>query len=388
MTPARSTLPENRQGRRPATGRYALCLLALAGAALSASADNPYWQQYANQPVYVDQVNNGNRQTLKFTGYENNMLQAEISMKNPDGSTSTAEISLPVSENMARTMKFSLKNLKKANSLIDQGNNEGALTLLRPDVYPLVKYNNLPEIFTDLHIPIRTLLDTLVDAGEYGEAEDLVKRVRLGQVGVRYSNSAIRLMNAYLLSSDAEAASRIARMLPFSEGYASNIQPAIEAADNIRGAGLYEEVIPVYRAIQPHAAPGQRKDIDMWLAYSLVLADRMEEATAIIETVEEPDPSQRLFSLYKLLEGSRAYRQEDYSTALDILTRGFVRAETSYSWVPEMLYRIGDCYARAEDPVAARNVWSEITLLYPDSIWHGPASEAIDALPRPETLAE
>lgn len=384
MISTRNTRQTNRQARN----RAACCLLALVGTALSASATNPYWSQYANLPVYVEQVNYGNRQTLKFTGYENDMLQAEISMKNPDGSTSTAEISMPVSENMAGTLDFSLKSLKKANELIDMDNPEGALKLLRPDVYPLVKYNNLPEIFTDLHIPIRTLLDTLVDAGEYAEAEDLFNRIQLGQVGLRYSKSAIRLMNAYLLASEPEAASRIARMLPFSKDYGSNIPPAIQACDNIRGAGFYDEVIPVYRAILPNAGPAQKKSINLWLAYSLVLADRIEEATSIIETLQEPSPSDRLFSLYKLLEGSRAYRQEDYSTALDTLTRGFVRAETSYSWVPEMLYRIGDCYARAGEPVAARNVWSEITLLYPDSIWNGAAAEAINALPAAETLAE
>jgi hypothetical protein len=368
--------------------RLVLCALAVITGSSLSNAANPFWQQFANQPVFVEQNNNGNKQILKFTGYSDNMLQAELSLRNPDGSTSTAEISLPVSETMAQTLKFTLKNKEKSKQLIDQGNLVGALDLLRPDVYPLVKYSRLPEIFVDLHTPVRTLLKTLINAGEYAEAEDLFGRMQLGKIGLSYSDSAVRLMNAYLIANDAAAAARVAQMLPFDGEYVSNIAPVLLAADTIRSAGLYEAVIPLYRSIRPNAIPEEQKRVDLWLAYSLVLADRIEEATLVIDSLEEPAPSEELFSLYKLLEGSRAYRKGDYGLALDTLTRGFVRAQTSYSWVPEMLYRIGDCYARAEDPIAARNVWSEITLLYPESNWYQPASDAINALPQQETLAE
>lgn len=360
---------------------------AIAGSSLI-NAANPYWQQFANQPVFVEQNNNGNKQILKFIGYSDNMLQAELSLKNPDGSTSTAEISLPVSETMAQTLQFRLKNKDKTQLLIDQGNFAGALSLLRPDVYPLVKYSRLPEVFVDFHTPVRSLLNTLINEGEYAEAEDLFGRMQLGKIGVQYNNSAIRLMNAYLLSNDVSAAARVAQMLPFYDRYSSNIEPVLLATDTFRSAGLYEAVIPLYRSIRSNVSLEEQKKVDLWLAYSLVLADQIEEATTIFDSLEEPAPNDELFSLYKLLEGSRAYHKGDYSTALDTLTRGFVRTQTSYSWVPEMLYRIGDCYARAEDPIAARNTWTEITILYPESNWFQPASDGINALPSTETLAE
>ena len=126
----------------------------------------------------------------------------------------------------------------------------------------------------------------------------------------------------------------------------------------------------------------------MWLAYCLVLADRVDEATPMIEALEEPKPSERLFSLYKLLQGSRAHRGENYGQALDVLTRGFVRAQTSYDWVPEMLYLIGDCYARSEDKLAARNVWTEIAILYPESPWATSAESSLAQLPEPEQTVE
>jgi hypothetical protein len=49
-----------------------------------------------------------------------------------------------------------------------------------------------------------------------------------------------------------------------------------------------------------------------------------------------------------------------------------------------MLYLIGDCYARADDPLAARNVWTEIVILYPESPWAQSATSSLAELQNPE----
>ena len=188
-------------------------------------------------------------------------------------------------------------------------------------------------------------------------------------------------MNAFVAAEKYDQAAKIAATLPVTGNYAANISPLLNTADALRGAGNYEAVIPLYKTIEPAVPEDLRKNIRMWLAYSLVLSDRLDEATPIIDALEEPAQKNQLFSLYKLLHGSREHSKGNYDKALDILTRGFVRAQTSYTWVPEMLYLIGDCYARTEDTIAARNVWIEVTILYPDSAWAPKAQTALEKLP-------
>lgn len=360
-----------------------LLLVALL-APFSLCAENTYWNEFGNKAVFVEQNNNGNRQMLKFVAYRNNMLVAEMKLSNPDGSSSIAEISQPVSENMVKTLNFKIKALSQAYQLIDSGNHLGAAKLLRPQVYPLVKFHRVPESFIQLHQPVRLLIESLVNAGELAEAEDLLGRIALGQVDLKYSENTHALLQAYQENEDFDGLARVAKMLPVEAIYAVNISPLINAADALRGAGYYDEVVPLYRAIQPVVDATAKKNIDLWLAYSLVLANQLEEATPLIDSIEEPEPGDSLFSLYKLLYGSRLHRLEQYGEALDTLTRGFVRAQTSYSWVPEMLYLIGDCYLRAEDPIAAKNVWLEVVALYPDSPWAERTNEALNAIPKPE----
>ena len=363
--------------------RILTLVLAVAAAQSSATAQeiNSYWIEYGNEPVLIQQNNNGAAQTLKFVSFQDGMLVAEL-----EGGV--GEISLPVSESMVRTLRLDNSRMPEIERMIRRGNLTSALDLLRPKAYPLIKFHQVPESFTQLHAPIRSLINTLIKAKEYKEAHDLLNRVQLDKVGIKYSQSAVALMNAYLRDGDYDKVAKMTEIIPVKGQYAVNIRPIVDAADALRAAGIYESVIPLYRQIETVVSDDVKKNVQMWLAYCLVLADRVDEATPMIEALEEPEPNERLFSLYKLLQGSRAHRGENYGQALDVLTRGFVRAQTSYDWVPEMLYLIGDCYARSEDKLAARNVWTEIAILYPESPWAKSAESSLAQLPEPEQTIE
>ena len=371
--------------KRPRKMKNRLAILLTSTAALAYSAvsaqttdaENPYWEQYGKDPIEVVQTNNGSAQTLSFTDFKDGMLIAELA----DG---VGEISLPVSESMARSLSLENLSMSEVIAQMADQNYTRALELLRPVAYPLIKFHQVPESFTQLHAPIRRLLDNLLSAELLPEAEDVIRRIELDTVAPEYSEIALRLMNAYLAAGDFERAAQLTRQIPVEGQYAGNIRPIVDAADALRGAGKYDAVIPLYREIETVVPADVKKNVQMWLAYSLVLADRVDEATPLIDKLEEPAPKDRLFSLFNLLHGSREHRLENYGKALDLLSRGFVRAQTSYVWVPEMLYLIGDCYARYDSPLPARNVWTEITLLYPESPWAERAETALATLPKPK----
>lgn len=344
---------------------------------LSAQYKNTYWTEYGNNPVLIQQRNNGSSQTLKFVAFKDGMLVAELA-------GGIGEVSLPVSESMTKNLRLDNSAMPEIKRMTESQNYIGALSLLRPKAYPLIKFHQVPNSFRQLHQPIQELINILIDAGEYEEAEDVLSRITLDKVDLKYSESAIRLMNAYLLGGKIDAGAKMAKILPVQGTYASNISSIVEAADTLRASGEYQAVIPLYREIEKVVPQASKDNVRMWLAYCLVLADRLDEANPIIDSLKEPASKDRLFSLYKLLQGSREHSNGNYNQALDVLTRGFVRAQTSYDWVPEMLYLIGDCYARATDTVAARNVWTEIAILYPESPWAGRAESSLAELPIPK----
>lgn len=339
----------------------------------SGFAENEYWLKYGRETFPVKQIDGNTERILTFVHYKGNRLFMEI--KTEGG---TAEISRPLSESMIRTLRLDIREMELANKLIFMENYYGAVELLRPKVYPLIRFHKIPESFIELHTPIRTLIYSLIKSKNYSEAEDVLSRISLDSVDVKYSKLAIDLLNAYLAEQDYDALTRVVNRLPVDGIYSENIDYIIRVANILRGAGKPLAVISLYRRAEKYVSGETYAEIQMWLAYSLILVDEVDEASAIIDKLEEPALENPLFSLFKLLQGSREYHKENYDQALDVLTRGFVRTQTDYTWVPEMLYLIGDCYAKNEYLNAARNVWTEITVLYPDSLWAQNANESLD----------
>ena len=321
-----------------------------------------YWYQYGESPVLMQYNNNGAMQTLNFLYYKEGMLVAEI-----DGGF--GEVSMPVGKQMARQLKVSIPGIAKAKSLVNQGNQIGALKILRKSVYPLIKFSRLPEEFTQLHSANKILLQSLIQSDQLEEAKYLLAKIPLEHASLQYSEIAIDLLNKYTLIKDWDSVIQITRSLPHKNDYAANIKIIMNSADKLRSAGRYDAVISIYQSIQKDVDPSLQKNLQIWLAYSLVLADRQKEASSIIDGIERPNIEDEIFSLYQLLIGARAHRSGDYTKALDLLTRGFVRTQTSYSWVPEHLYLIGDSYLQSGDSIAANNVWKELSILYPSSPW-------------------
>lgn len=295
----------------------------IAGSTLTAQATNPHWIEYGNEPVLIEQNNNGAKQTLKFVNFTDGMLVAKL-----DGGI--GEISLPVSESMVQSLHLDNAYMSEVNHLISRGNYTGALIKLRPKAYPLIKFHQVPESFVQLHVPIRSLIETLIQADELDEAYDVINHIQLDKVGLKYCEGAVALLNAYLAKDNFDQAIKMTQQIPLHGKYAVNIRPVINAADALRAAGKYDAVIPLYRQIEKVVDEDAKKNVRLWLAYSLVLADRIDEATPMIQALEEPAPADRLFSLYKLLQGSLEHKKQNYGQALDLLTRGFVRAQTSY----------------------------------------------------------
>ena len=339
---------------------------------------NKYLDQYGADPVLVSQ--GAQSLLLRSVDFTNQMVVAEV-----DG---MGEVSMPINPIMAETMTLELGITPKTRNNFANGSFSEVLRILRPKVYPLIKFSGLPDTFEQLHAPIRMMMQALLGAGELEELNSILERIELDQSSVEYSRIAVGLMNAYIADGDIGNAARMAQSVPLGGIYKANVRPILDAADALRAAAKYESVIPIYRTLEDAVKPEARNNVRMWLAYCLVLANRLEEASPMIDELPEPPRNDRLFSLYKLLQGSRSYRRGEYPEALDSLTRGFVRAQTSYSWVPEMLFLIGDCYNRADDLRAARNVWIEISILYPESPWAARANASLDKMPELTEISE
>ena len=174
-----------------------LALFAVSLIHSSGFAENEYWLKYGRETFKVKQIEGNTEQILTFVHYKGNRLFMEIETEG-----GTAEISRPLSESMIRTLQLDISEMELANKLIFMENYYGAAELLRPKVYPLIRFHKIPESFIELHTPIRTLIYCLIKSKNYSEAEDILSRISLDSVDIKYSELAINLLNAYLAEQE------------------------------------------------------------------------------------------------------------------------------------------------------------------------------------------
>ena len=73
------------------------------GFSLTGLADNPYWADFGDKPVYVEQSNGRAKNKLKLIDFKDNMLVTEMTL---DGNL--AEMSLLANESLFKTLQFNL----------------------------------------------------------------------------------------------------------------------------------------------------------------------------------------------------------------------------------------------------------------------------------------
>lgn len=325
------------------------------------AAEN-YWQQYGQNAVSMEFRGAQDYEALDFMAYRDGMLVAAVDQGD-------VEIALPMGRLLAQNLRFQFPELQNARDHINAQDYEAALTILRPKVYPLIKFHLVPEAFTQMHEPIRLLIDTLVTAGHRAEANAIFQHLTLDRVAPAYSRSAHRLLKAHIQYNEHPQAATLCMRLPLAEPYQLNQTAALNTADALRSSGHYTEIIPIYQKLEPHVSGHQLQNLQMLLAYSLILSGQPAQADERIANIPKPTKDQNLFSLYQLLQGSKLHQQGHHTQALDTLTHGYVHATSDQNWLPEMLYLIGDCYAQIKQTAAAQNTWQELTTLHPKSPW-------------------
>ena len=95
---------------------FTLLFAAAAAQSLATAQEvNSYWIEFGNEPVLIQQNNNGATQTLKFVSFQDGMLVAEL-----EGGV--GEISLPVSESMVQTLRLDNSKMPEIERMIRRGN--------------------------------------------------------------------------------------------------------------------------------------------------------------------------------------------------------------------------------------------------------------------------
>ena len=249
--------------------------------------------------------------------------------------------SVDATPKLAEEMSLIFEEGRKLSPLLAAKNFKEALPLLRKAVYPLLRFAGLPEEFGQVHQPIESLLEGLIETGNLDEAVYLV------------------------------------RTYPAVVKQAILRPRILDLLDRLRADGKYEDILPAYEKLSTQASePDLQALAKMWTIYCDGQLGDLEKAKAGLSRLQVPEAGTGSFYLYQFVRGFLQYKQDKFAEALDSMSRGLVYAKPTESWIPEATYYIAECYRQTEKFDAALGAYQEIFKLNGESNWGRQASEA------------
>lgn len=338
-----------------------------------------YFKEYGNAPIRVINKTQDPASTQELTLV--NLDRNELILRFPNRQ---GEVGLPIdTENLKLEIIFP-DSVNKAYKQIDNAEYEEAITTLRPMVYPLMKYFDIPPENMNLHEIVERYTFALVSAnGHEEEVETLFKRIPLEKAPPVFSLHALRFVTKLVEQEKKQEALRLLNRIPMDKDSTPMLKLVLKFADELREGGNLNEALFLYDRLQQAKGTPQAEIAQMWSAYCNVSLDRSQLALILLERVGKLKPEDDAYSLGQLVLGKIELQDLDYMNAMEEIAKGVVAADVSFNWTPELSYNAGYCYEKLDAPDTAREIYNEIMLFYPESKWAREAETGLTRLPPP-----
>jgi tetratricopeptide (TPR) repeat protein len=318
---------------------------------------------------------------------------------------------------------------KDATKFLDLLSNEQydprLLPALRPVIYRVMLFLEIPQEFFLIHDACLTYVEALVAMEQFDEAFYVLSRLnltKLDEFGYREFSEAALTLAGKMIVADAKSA-KSARALLQKVSIRDNTgdhASYLKLADSLRSQGLYNDAISEYSRLAPIVMKSPNSPYNdilrIWPIYCYVkMYEQYSKAAAkderymqyankyfntALQTIkkidERPPPRQSgEYSLYKLVralirvqyarryeaQGDELKAADAYRQSVLEVTEGIISARVGLDWLPESLMMAGDAYEKLKLLDAARNVYRQVEIFYKSTKWESLSKKRLAELP-------
>lgn len=362
------------------------CLTLTALAPVFGQVQVDYFEEFAREPVPVVNRSIGvtSEQKLWLVGEDQGDLLLRVTPARPEG-----EIGFPKDSEGLLLQVLLPEETYEGVTKIAQGKLEEGIMLMRPTMYPLIQYLNLPTSAINIHPTVERFVYALVNTpGHENEANEVIRRIPLTEVPPEFTVHALTLVTRLVEVGDKESALRLLNRIPMDEENQRMLDLVMSFADRMRQENNLDEALFLYDRIQQAEGTEAATLATLWSAYCNVEQNRLQMAEIFVDEAGDFGPEDRAYSLARLVNAKVQLKDQDFTDAMKEAAQGVVAADVGYNWMPELTFTVGECYENLEQPDTAREVFNEVILFYPDSAWAEAAKESLGRLPPPAPTEE
>ncbi|WOO41603.1 hypothetical protein [Rubellicoccus peritrichatus] len=334
-----------------------------------------YFKQYGNKPIPVTNRTGGADTKLFLVGEDRGDLIFRYNMND------NREIGVPLDTEGLLLYYMAPKKLLEAMQAIDLEDFEVAVQGMRSGIYPLIPYLEIPQNRFNIHPYVERFAYALINSeGNDDETVAFFQRIPLTKLSPVFSTYAIQLVERLVEQKKNREAMALLDKLPLT-GEGSILPRILYFANSLRKDGNIEEALFLYQRIQQVKGTPEAEKSVLWIAYCNVELDRLESARLFLEQAGDIKPGETGYSLKQLIQGKILLIEEQPIAAMAQISRGVVYTDVGSDWAPEITYTAGYCYEILEKPDTAREIYGEVLLFYPKTMWGEKSKTQLDALP-------
>lgn len=331
-----------------------------------------YLAEYKNTEVLVTLDQNQGKLPYRLLRLESDPDFGEVVIAKAKGSKGT--LMIPIGDKRFSFKWVQNKDYQEGLRLLQLQDWEGAISVLRPHIYPLVKFLKLAEV--DFDVPVGIYLNALVESEKWNESLDLLGVVPLKDLVNIDHKLLLEIFKANLRAKQINRVMFLANQLKILEK--NDLQ--MQFANELRIQDYFPEALLMYQSLFQITDFSNATECQLWFYYCKLKQGINPSLKNQISALKPIDRSQKEYSLYRLLQGQVASIEEQYKKAILLLSEGLVYANLELSWVPELLYTTAKIYQKLEKTTAAKDIYQQVILFFKDSIWAKRSQEVLEKI--------
>ncbi len=349
------------------------------GVARESVSPNQDWDTLWGQKEIPILVSSGGRTSESFLlGVQG----AELELRLADTQSVNERVFIPLNDIQEFILEFAIPEelMEARNALRQDGPEAEVLDLMRPYVWPLVKYLPVPEEHFNIHPLVDEYLGGLIEAGHFDEAYAMVLEIPLTRVTPNYVQHTLNLSERLVEAGSHTRALALLGIVPLTNDDLELHNLLMQYAGQLRSAGNLDEALILYDRIRSLSGNPYCTKAILWTAYCNVRLNRVESARLFLEEAGELESRDPDFSLRQLVLARIGLLDEDFHEAMEQVSQGVIFSRIGYAWIPELLYTNGLCYESLGNPETARTVYDQLILFFPSNPWADQGRERLEAL--------
>ena len=316
---------------------------------------------------------------------------------------------------------------KAMTNLSNEQYDERFLVVVRPLIYKLMRYLEIPNQYFPIHGDCLGYVNALLGMEKFDEAFYVLARINLAKLdeyGFReFSEASLDLAGKMIIADpkSAKTARALLQRVQIRDDSGDHAS-YLRLANSLKDQGLYNEAISEYARLGPivrnSVGSPYETILELWPVYCYIklyetymkfaardkryadAANKMfNTALQTIKKIDENPPQRQSneYSLYKLIRSLiRVQYARQYEAASDNaksadfyrqsvleVTEGIVNARVGLEWLPESLIMAAEAYENLELNEAARNVYRQVKIFYKSTKWEKISDEKLAGLPPP-----